>query len=81
MLGDKVRYIHFVGIVWLFMASLCHAAEEPVLVRVSFWVSLERHVEFDAAYQEHFAPILKQHGFVASPRNETLVGDKRWAVA
>ncbi len=38
----------------------------PTLARLSFRVSPERMAEFEAAYKDKLAPILKRHGLVAS---------------
>ena len=57
------------------LGSSCPAsAREPTLVRLAFWVPPERMEEFDAAYAEQVAPLLKKHELVeSSARGRTTV--------
>jgi len=48
----------------LVLASECWSAS--TLARLSFWAPPERMTEFEAAYQEKVAPILKKRGLVES---------------
>jgi len=50
-------------------------AEEPTLVRLSFWVPPERMEEFGAAYAEQVAPLLEKHGLVAWPERDRATVD------
>ena len=57
--GHVLRTLGVICVVGLLITSLCHAADGPVLARVSFWVPPERMGEFEAVYQDKVLPVLK----------------------
>ena len=63
------RYFNRAG--WLLLCitlllSESANAAETTLARLSFWVPPERLAEFESAYEQQVAPLLKQHGLAAS---------------
>jgi len=67
------RILPLIGLT-LLLAGTATQAAGSTLTRLSFWVPPERMVEFEAAYEERIAPILKKHGLEESPqRGRTTV--------
>ena len=70
----RTRYLLFSLTVLSLLDISPVAAEEPTLVRLSFWIPPERMEEFSTAYAEQIAPVLKKHGLAVSPdRGRTTV--------
>ena len=74
--GRGVRFHLLLIIVFFFLSEGRAVAEDlPTLARLSFWAPPERMAEFEAAYRQKVALILKRHGWVPSSEKGRATAD------